>query len=138
VPLLVRADVRNFLPQYDLPDSQIDTAMRLVASWLAEDTGRDDLIDRLQPLPDRDPLFAAAFELTVLEVTNPDQLSASTVGPTTSSWGTVGQSAAARKDAIRERVRQTHRAAAGQAAGCFPPAPCWPDPALPGYRWGPR
>lgn len=123
MPLLANADVRNLYPGYNLPDSQLDVAMRIVAGWLREDTGRTDLSSEL---PDTDPLWPAAVELVGLLATNPELLASKTVGPTSRAWPI-----AQRRDAIRAAIRDAATQAASGPRGTFPPAPVYPDPASP-------
>jgi hypothetical protein len=58
VPNLTRADLRAFLPQYDLPDQQTDIVILLVRGWLLDATDLEVLPD---PLPE--VLWGAAVEL---------------------------------------------------------------------------
>jgi hypothetical protein len=128
VPSLVSAgDVRTHLRRYDVTDDEVAVAGRLVAGWLREDTGGDITI----PLVDTDPLWSAAFELVVLAVTNPGSIASRTAGPTSTMWPVL-----ARRDAIRKDVRQRVAQAATRPRGNFPPAPRYPDPAVPvgGFR----
>jgi hypothetical protein len=119
--------VTDLLPQYNIPAAQLDAAQRMVAGWLQSDAG---LADPPADLTDGDDLFSAAFELVTLLVTNPELLASKTAGPTSRTWPV-----AQRRDAIRREVREAaQRAAGGAAAGCFPPAQCWPDPVWPDRR----
>lgn len=115
--------VTDLLPQSNIPTTQLTAAMRMVAGWLKSDAGLalppDGLIDA-------DDLFAPAFELTVLLVTNPELLAQKAVGPTSRSWPQ-----AQRRDAIRADVREAARRAGAGPRGSFPPPQPWPDPALP-------
>ncbi|NUR09335.1 MAG: hypothetical protein HOQ45_20320 [Nocardioidaceae bacterium] len=121
--------VTDLLPQYNIPAAQLTAAQRMVAGWLKADAA---LAALPAGLTDGDDLFSPAFELVTLLVTNPELLASKTVGPTSRAWPI-----AQRRDAIRALVReQAQRAAGGAASGSFPPAPCWPDPALPlGRDW---
>lgn len=120
--------VTDLLPQSNIPQKQLEAAMRMVAGWLKSDAGLDEPPSELT---DENPLFAAAFELVVLLVTNPELLASKTVGPTGRSWPQ-----AQRRDDIRRDVRETARRAGAGPRGSFPPPLPWPDPALPG--WCPR
>jgi len=126
VPTLVSPDdVRTHLRRYDITDDEVAVAGRLVAGWLRDDTGGDIAV----PLSDTDPLWAAAFELVVLAVTNPGSIAATTRGPTSTAWPITQ-----RRDAIRDGVRNRATKLGTQPRGCFPPPPAYPDPAMPS-RW---
>ena len=121
-------EVRTHLRRYDVTDAEVGIACDLVAGWLREDAERDVL---RQPLPKSDPLWASAFELVVLAVTNPGSIASTTRGPTSTTWPIT-----ARRDAIREGVRQRTAQAATRPRGNFPPASAYPDAAMP-YGWLP-
>jgi hypothetical protein len=125
VALVSVNDVRTYLSRPDITEGQVAVAGRLVAGWLREDSGGNITV----PLPADDPLWAAAFELVVLAVTNPASIAARSAGPTSTTWPITVQ-----RDAIRQGVRDRAQRAATGPTGSFPPAPPYPDPALPaGY-----
>lgn len=119
--------VTDLLPQYDVPDTQLAAAQRLVAGWLKTDAGLDTTPDGLT---DADDLFAPAFELVSLVVTNPELLSTRTSGPTMRTWPIAAQ-----RDRIRADVRA--RFAAGGPRGSFPDPLPWPDPICTRGWWDP-
>jgi hypothetical protein len=121
VPNLTRRDLRSFLPQYDLPDEQVDMVILLVRAWLLEDTELEVLPD---PLPE--VLWAGALELAALLASNPESLAQKTVGPTSRSWPMAPQ-----RDAIRARIRQRYRRARLSPTGAYPLPGTYPDPARP-------
>lgn len=121
--------VTGLLPQYNIPETQLSAAQRMVAGWLMSDAGLDAPPDGLT---DGDPLFSPAFELVTLLVTNPELLSSKTAGPTSRSWPIAQQ-----RDAIRERVRSTAVKAATAPRGCFPDPLPWPDPVRRVGCWDP-
>lgn len=127
MPLLTLQDVRDLVPQEDFSDGQLTVTFKLVAGWLREASGRTD-VDSGTQLVDTDLLFSPALELVALVAENPTSLASRAVGPTSRTWPQ-----ARRRDAILERVRRTYGQSA--AAGEFPDAQCWPDPAL---GWGRR
>lgn len=135
MPLLSPEDVRNHVPDYDLSDEKVTSAIRVVSGWLLDDTGLDVLPD-LAGSTDPDPLWSDAVELAGLVATNPELLTQRTSGPTSRSWS---QAVGGRVNDVRERVRRRHRgpqaAAAGGGFGCFPAPMPWPDP--PAVCWGP-
>jgi hypothetical protein len=81
VPNLTRRDLRSFLPQYDLPDEQVDMVILLVRGWLLDAT---ELLELPDPLPEG--LWAGAVELAALLASNPESLAQKTIGPTSRSW----------------------------------------------------
>ena len=135
MPSVTRADARALLPQYDLPDDQLDLVIRLVRAWLLEDTGLDTLPDELP-----EPLWAAATELAALLASNPESLAQKTVGPTSRMWPMAPQ-----RDAIRARVRARYRALRLSPQGSYPAPATYPEPAYGGtvnpysqpYGWTP-
>jgi hypothetical protein len=126
--LLDQQIVKDLLPQEDLADTQITAAMRLVAGWLKDASGSDTVPDALA---DDDPLFSPALELTVLAVTNIEDLVHFVAGPTQKQWQRVAPGLLARRDAILDRVRRH----ATLPSGDFPCAQPWPDPAYGVTRW---
>lgn len=123
MPNLTRADLRAFLPQYDLPDAQTDIVILLVRGWLLDATDLDELPD---PLPD--VLWAAAVELAALLASNPESLAQKTVGPTSRSWPL-----APRRDAILARLTQRYRRSAMAPQGVYPDPDPYPDAASGGW-----
>jgi hypothetical protein len=116
VPNLTRADLRAFLPQYDLPDDQVDLVILIVRGWLLDATDLDVLPD-----PMGEVLWAAAVELAGLLASNPESLAQKTIGPTSRSW-----------------LRQRYRRARMAPQGAYPPPPVYPDPAVPfSGQWTP-
>lgn len=120
--LVSASDVRTYLSRPDITDGQVLVAGRLVAGWLREDSGGPVAV----PLTEDDPLWPPAFELVVLAVTNPASIAARSAGPTSTTWPITVQ-----RDAIRQGVRDRAQRAANQPSGSFPPAPVYPDAALP-------
>lgn len=120
MPLLTAQDVRDLVPQEDFSDQQLAVTMRLVAGWLREASGLDELPD---PLTDTDPLWSPALELVALVAENPTSLASRTSGPTSQTWPQ-----ARRRDAILARVRGSSEAGGAAPRGSFPAAPLWPDP----------
>lgn len=116
---LTRADLRAFLPQYRLPDGQLDMVILIVRAWLLEDTELDVLPD---PLPET--LWGPALELAALLASNPESLAQKTVGPTSRSWPMSSQ-----RDAIRDRLRRRWRAARMAPTGSYPDPQPYPEPA---------
>jgi hypothetical protein len=128
VPNLTRADLRAFLPQYDLPDDQVDLVILIVRGWLLDATDLDVLPD-----PMGEVLWAAAVELAGLLASNPESLAQKTIGPTSRSWP-LGP----RRDAVIDRLRQRYRRARMAPQGAYPPPPVYPDPAVPfSGQWPP-
>lgn len=119
MPNVTRRDARALLPQYDLPDDQLDLVILLVRAWLLEDTGLDALPD---PLPE--VLWAGAVELAALVASNPESLAQKTIGPTSRSWPLAPQ-----RDAIRARIRQRYRSMRLQPQGEYPAPGVYPEPA---------
>jgi hypothetical protein len=117
VPNLTRRDLRSFLPQYDLPDTQVDTIIYMVRAWLLDATDLDEL-----PAPLPEILWASALELAALVADNPVSQAQKTIGPTSRSWPMRD-----RKDQILERVRERWRRANLAPVGVFPPPPVYPD-----------
>lgn len=132
--LLAEPDVvTDLLPQYSIPATQLDAAMRMVAGWLSLDAGLDA---PPEALADGDDLFSAAFELVVLLVTNPELLAQKSAGPTSRSWPQAQRrspdsSPSASRDAIRAEVRKRAGRAAAGPRGSFPDPRPWPDPVCP-------
>jgi hypothetical protein len=118
VPNLTRRDLRAFLPQYDLPDEQVDIVILLVRGWLLDATDLDGLPD---PLPEI--LWSASVELAALLASNPESLSQKTIGPTSRAWP-MGP----RRDAILDRLRQRYRAARMSPQGDYGPVYAFPEP----------
>ena len=121
MPNLTRGDLRAFLPQYDLPDGQVDMVILIVRGWLLDATNLDALPD---PLPD--VLWAAAVELAALLASNPESLAQKTIGPTSRAWPM-----SPRRDAIIDRLRKRWRAAAMSPQGEYPLPSVYPEPASP-------
>lgn len=109
MPNLTRRDARALLPQYNLPDEQLDMVILLVEGWLIDATGLDELPN---PLPK--VLWAGAVELAALLASNPESLAQKTVGPTSRSWPM-----AARRDAIVERIRRRYAAERMAPSGTY-------------------
>lgn len=138
MPNLTRRDARALLPQYDLPDEQLDIVILMVEGWLLDATGLDELPD---PLPR--VLWSGAVELAALLASNPESFAQKTVGPTSRAWPM-----APRRDAIIERIRRRYRAERMAPAGCYGDRPfVYPDAIRPaafvgdagGWVWvGPR
>jgi hypothetical protein len=124
VPNLTRADLRAFLPQYDLPDQQVDIVILLVRGWLLDASRLDALPDPLD-----DILWGAALELAALLASNPESLAQKTIGPTSRSWPL-----APRRDAILDRLSRRYRTVRMAPGGTYPDAPPYPE-AVP-YRPG--
>lgn len=120
MPNLTRADLRAFLPQYNLPDAQADRVIDVVRAWLLDATGLDELPDPLGEV-----LWAAALELAALLGSNPESLAQKTVGPTSRSWPL-----AARRDAILDRLRARYRTQRMAPQGSYPPPDVYPEAAL--------
>lgn len=125
MPNLTRRDLRAFLPQYDLPDDQVDMVILIVRGWLLEDTGLPVLPDPLG-----ETLWAAAVELAALLASNPESLAQKTTGPTSRSWPMAPQ-----RDAIRNRVRKQFKAQRMAPTGGYPDAPAYPEPARGGSAY---
>lgn len=119
MPLVPYADVRGLLPNQELADAQLDSAMKLVAGWLRTATRPADLPAELTA---DHPLYAAAVELVILTVTNPEGVQSRGYGPKTRTYATDS-----RRDAILLEVRETYRQAAVSPAGCFPAPEVWPE-----------
>jgi hypothetical protein len=120
VPNLTRGDLRAFLPQYDLPDAQVDRVIDIVRAWLLDATDLDVLPDPMGEI-----LWAAALELAALLASNPESLAQKTIGPTSRSWPL-----APRRDAILDRLRKRYRRARMAPQGSYPPPQPWPVPAV--------
>jgi hypothetical protein len=118
VPNLTRADLRAFLPQYDLPDQQTDIVILLVRGWLLDATDLEVLPD---PLPE--VLWGAAVELAALLASNPESLAQKTIGPTSRSWPL-----APRRDAILERLRKRYARQRMAPQGAYGPVAAYPEP----------
>ncbi len=117
MPNLTRKDLRSFLPQYDLPDAQVDTIIYLVRSWLLEAA---DLVELPAPLPE--VMWGAALELAALTADNPTRYGQKTIGPTSRSWPMTDP-----RREILERVRQRYTASRLAPMGAFPAPPAYPD-----------
>jgi hypothetical protein len=126
VPNLTRGDLRAFLPQYNLPDEQVDMVILLVRGWLLDAT-------QLEALPDPlgEVLWSAALELAGLLASNPESLAQKTVGPTSRSWPM-----ASRRDQILDRLARRYRTARMAPQGCYPTAGVYPEPAVGGTAVG--
>lgn len=121
MPNLTRRDLRGFLPQYDLPDEQVDLIILLVRGWLLEATDLAELPDPLGEV-----LWAGALELAALLASNPESLAQKTIGPTSRSWPM-----SPRRDQIIAGIRAKYRRARMAPQGAYPPAPSYPESALP-------
>lgn len=119
MPLIPYADVRGLLPTQELTEQQLDAAMKLVASWLRSAAGADVPAE----LADSHPLYAAAVELVILTVTNPEGVQSRGYGPKTRTYDTD-----TRRAAILSEVRESYRKAALSPSGSFPLPAVWPDP----------
>lgn len=123
MPNLTRGDLRAFLPQYSLPDGQLDLVILIVRSWLLEDTELDALPD---PLPET--LWGPALELAAILASNPESLAQKTVGPTSRSWPMQRQA-----DAIRDRLRRRWARTRLAPTGSYPDPTPYPEPAQVDY-----
>lgn len=128
MPLIPYDDIRGLLPTGELSDTQLDSAMKLVAS---------DLRDAIKPaqlpaeLTEAHPLYGAAFRLVVMDVTNPEGVQSRGFGPKTRTYDTHS-----RRQAILDDLRESYRQAVASPVGCFPPVQDYPDPAArPRPRW---
>lgn len=119
MPLVPYDDIRGLLPTQEFADTQLDAAMRLVAGWLRGATGQAELPAEL---PADHPLYAAAVELVVLTITNPEGVQSRGYGPKTRTYATES-----RREVILAQVRETYRRSAIAPAGCFPPPQTWPE-----------
>lgn len=127
MPLIPYADVRGLLPTQELTEVQLDAAMKLVAGWLR---GAADTTALPAELTEDHPLYAAAVELVILTVTNPEGVQSRGYGPKTRTYDTEN-----RRKVILDGVRERYRTAALAPSGSFPPASVWPDPARPERQW---
>lgn len=117
MPNLTRGDLRAFLPQYNLPDDQVDMTILLVRGWLLDATQLTELPDPLGEV-----LWSAALELAALVASNPESLAQKTIGPTSRSWPM-----APRRDAILDRLARRYRTARMSPQGSYPDAGTYPD-----------
>lgn len=123
MPRLKREHVTDSLPQYDFTEGEVDMAIDRVRAWIADAKEVDVLPDVLGEAD-----WADAVEMAIMVVTNPEQFAQKNVGSTGRMWPMAVQ-----RDRILERVKNRAKRAASGPQGSYPPAPGYPDPALP-YR----
>lgn len=121
MPRLKREHITGSLPQYDFAESELDMAIDRVRAWIADVKEVDTLPDVLG-----DADWADAVEMAIMVVTNPEQFAQKNVGATGRMWPMVIQ-----RDRILERVKNRARRAVSGPVGSYPPAPTYPDPAMP-------